>query len=150
MPKPKARACLLLQHGHGRAPLGHGTQSARIHQCACDGASTGFHKSRDYCRVARANLFARALPELSQGSPRAFLRLPMAPTAAVVQYTQQMPAAQDMLKKPMIRSKDVFTPMEGNLSTGSPMIPRSVCPTAQAGGRTRRHPGARRSGVAKR
>ncbi len=38
MPKPKARACLLLQHGHGRAPLGHGTQSVRIHQCTCDGA----------------------------------------------------------------------------------------------------------------
>jgi hypothetical protein len=38
MPKPKARACFLPQHGHGRAPLGHGTQSVRIHQCTCDRA----------------------------------------------------------------------------------------------------------------
>ncbi len=36
MPEPKARACLLLPDEHGRAPLGHGTQSVRIRQCTCD------------------------------------------------------------------------------------------------------------------
>ncbi len=38
MPKPKARACFSTAHEHGRATLGHGTQSVRTHQNTSDRA----------------------------------------------------------------------------------------------------------------
>ncbi len=37
MPKPKARACFSTAHEHGRATLGHGTQSVRTYQNTSDG-----------------------------------------------------------------------------------------------------------------
>jgi hypothetical protein len=42
MPKPKARACFSTAYEHGRAALGHGTQSLRTHQNTRDRALLRF------------------------------------------------------------------------------------------------------------
>ncbi len=56
MPKPKARACFSTAHEHGRATLGHGTQSVRTHQNTSDralvrggqGGVAGVHLMMEY------------------------------------------------------------------------------------------------------